>query len=63
MDLEQSRRDSYGLVAGFAVAVLFLLVAAWLINGGREVAGVILGTVDLVALTAVFVLGRHSDDP
>ena len=52
-----------GLAAGFVVAVLFRMVAAWLINGGHEVAGVILGSVDLVALTAVLVLGRRSDGP
>ena len=63
MDVLQARRDSWGLAAGFVVAVLFLLVAAWLIDGGHEIAGVVLGTVDLVALTAVFVLGRRSDDP
>ncbi len=63
MDARQARRDSWGLAAGFVVAVLFLMVAAWLINGGHEVAGVILGSFDLVALTAVFVLGRRSDDP
>lgn len=63
MDIKQARRDSWGLVAGFVVAVLFLAVAAWLIDGGHAIAGVVLGTVDLVALTAVFVLGRRSDDP
>lgn len=63
MDAKQARRDSWGLAAGFIVAVLFLLVAAWLIDGGHEIAGVVLGTVDLVALTAVFVLGRRSEDP
>ena len=60
MDILQSRRASLGLGAGFAIAVLFLAVSAWLIYNGHSVAGVVLGSFDLVALTAVFVLGRHN---
>ncbi|WP_369256946.1 hypothetical protein [Geodermatophilus amargosae] len=47
-----------GLIAGLIVTLCFLGVSAWLINGGNEVAGTILGTVDLAALVAVFVYGR-----
>lgn len=61
MDTLQSRRASLGLVAGFAIAVLFLIVSAWLIRNGHDVAGVVLGSFDLVALTAVFVLGRRNE--
>lgn len=50
-----------GLATGFAVAVLFLVVSAWLISNDHDVAGAVLGSVDLVALTAVFVLGRRND--
>lgn len=60
MDARQSRRASLGLAAGFAVAVLFLVVSAWLISNGHDIAGVVLGSFDLVALTAVFVLGRRN---
>ena len=63
MDEQQSRRASMGLAAGFAVAVLFLVVSAWLINNGHDVAGAVLGSFDLVALTAVFVLGRRNGSP
>ena len=59
MDEAESRRASVGLGAGFAVAVMCLAVSAWLINNGHDVAGVILGSFDIVALTAVFVLGRR----
>ena len=63
MDALQSRRASMGLAAGFVVAVLFLVVSAWLINHGHDVAGAVLGSFDLVALTAVFVLGRRNGSP
>ncbi len=59
MDEAESRRASIGLGAGFTVAVLCLAVSAWLINNGHSVAGIILGSFDIVALTAVFVLGRR----
>lgn len=60
MDRHRSWRSSAGLVTGFFVAVLFLGVAAWLINDGHEVAGTVLGSFDLVGLVAVFVLGRRN---
>ncbi len=63
MDAHQSRRESMGLAAGFAVAVLFLIVSAWLIYNGHDIAGTVLGSFDLVALTAVFVLGRRDGSP
>ncbi len=46
-----------GLTAGFAVAVLFLMVSAWLIYNDHDIAGIVLGSFDLVALTSVFVVG------
>lgn len=61
IDAENSRRASAGLAAGFAVAVLFLMAAAWLIYNDHDIAGVVLGSFDIVALTAVFVLGRRND--
>lgn len=60
MDEAESRRASAGLGAGLVVAVLFLAVSAWLINNGHDIAGAILGSFDIVALTAVFVLGRRN---
>ena len=54
-------RDSFmGLIAGFLIAVLFLLASWDLVKSGHEVAGTILGTIDLVALVTVFVTGRKS---
>jgi uncharacterized membrane protein len=49
---------SAGLAAGFIVAIAFLAASVYLIATGKEVAGTIIGTVDLVALVSVFVLGR-----
>ncbi len=60
MDAQRSRRASMGLAAGFVVAVLFLIVSAWLIHNDHDIAGAVLGSFDLVALTAVFVLGRRN---
>lgn len=43
---------------GFTIGVLCLLISAGLIAIGQVWVGGILGTVDIVALTAVFVNGR-----
>jgi len=53
-----SRRSWYGLVLGFTLAVLFLVVSTALIVRGHQWAGAVLGSVDLVALVTVFVVGR-----
>lgn len=55
-----ANRSWAGLVAGVVVAITFLVVSAILISQGHEVAGTILGTVDLVALVTVFVHGERS---
>ena len=60
MDQGHAKRSYAGLVAGFVVAVMFLGVAGWLISSGHDIAGTILGSVDLVGLTAVFVLGYRN---
>jgi uncharacterized membrane protein len=53
-------RAKNGLIAGVFIAVLFLAVSAWLIFTGHDIAGTVLGSVDLVALVTVFVVGRDS---
>ncbi len=47
-------------MSGLIVALAFLGVSGWLISDGHELAGSILGTVDLVALVTVFVIGRKT---
>ena len=60
MDRGRSWRSTAGLVAGAIIALAFLGVAAWLIDAGHGVFGTILGSVDLVALVSVFVLGHRN---
>lgn len=54
-DLRQSER---GQVFGVIIALSFFIGAFVLILLGHEYAGTILGTVDLVALVSVFVIGK-----
>lgn len=55
-----TRRARNGQIFGFAVAMAFLAAAVVLVLTGNDVAGIILGTVDLVALVTVFVLGVNN---
>lgn len=48
-----------GLASGLVVALSFLGVSAWLIDGGHDAAGTILGTVDIVALVGTFVYAHR----
>ena len=50
-----------GLILGFFVTMAFLAAAVFLIERGHDVSGTILGTVDIVALVTVFVLGRRME--
>lgn len=59
MDAGRARRSAMGLVAGFAIAVLFLAASVWLIRDGHSVEGAVLGSIDMVALVALFVIGRR----
>lgn len=60
-DLERrdDKRLSLGQVLGFIIAMAFLGCSTFLIATGQPIAGTILGTVDLVALVTVFVVGRR----
>lgn len=53
-------RANFGVAAGLIVAVLFGVLSFLLIRGGQQVAGLILGTGDLVGLVGVFVYGTIS---
>jgi hypothetical protein len=53
-DMERARS---GLTAGLVVSLSFLFVSAGLVYTGHDTAGTIIGTIDLVALTGVFVFG------
>jgi uncharacterized membrane protein len=47
----------------FALAVFFLGASVWLALAGHPVPGTIIGTVDIVALVTVFIVGRREDNP
>jgi uncharacterized membrane protein len=60
IDKDQIAISRRGQLFGFIIAISFLLVAGALVGLGHSVAGTIIGSVDLVSLTTVFVVGRHS---
>jgi hypothetical protein len=55
-----SKRATWGLVAGFVVAMSLVGVSAILVSSGHGVEGTILGTVDIVSLVGTFVYGTKS---
>lgn len=56
----EARRSWGGLAMGGVIALSFFAGSVYLVATGEAVAGTILGTVDLVALVTVFVLGRRA---
>jgi len=57
-DKGELSRSNRGLAAGFVTALSFLGAAVYLIHGGHDTAGTIIGSVDIVGLVSVFVIGR-----
>ncbi len=53
-------QSSTGQWMGFVIAIVFGLIAWDLAKSGFTVAASILGTVDLVALVAIFITGKLS---
>jgi uncharacterized membrane protein len=53
-----SRRSWWGLWLGFTISMVVLGLSAGLILAGYQVAGSVLGSVDLVSLATVFVIGQ-----
>jgi len=51
-----------GQLFGFIIAISFLVVSGFLVSQNHDVAGTVIGSVDLVALTTVFVVGQRSLD-
>lgn len=55
-ELNQSGRgQNYALIVVLAV----LCASFWLINTGHDTAGTVLGSIDLVALATVFIVGKY----
>lgn len=53
-----NRRANWGLVTGFTIGVLIIVLSFILILKGHDRAGTVLGTTDLIGLVSVFVFGR-----
>jgi uncharacterized membrane protein len=53
-----SRRANLGLWLGFILSIVVLALSAALIVNGYELAGTVIGSIDLVSLATVFVVGR-----
>jgi uncharacterized membrane protein len=56
----ESRNSLLGLVFGFIIAVAFLSGAVYLTVKGYPIPGTLLGTLDIVSLVSVFVIGTKS---
>jgi hypothetical protein len=50
-----------GLAAGLTVSLVVVVLAAWLIHDDHDLAGTVLGSVDLVSLVIVFVIGWRAE--
>jgi hypothetical protein len=61
MQRAEMRLQAMGSIFALIVAGSFLGVAGWLINGGHDVAGTFIGTVDIVSLVTAFLIGRRGD--
>jgi hypothetical protein len=57
-DKRDFRLEWWGLIFGLVITLSFLGCATYIILQGQPVAGTILGSIDLVALVAIFVLRR-----
>jgi uncharacterized membrane protein len=53
-------RSFIGQIMAFVIALAFLFASYRLINSGHQVSGSVVGTVDLVALVTVFIVGRRA---
>ncbi len=56
----QNLQSGRGQLYGFVIAIVCLVFAFITIIAGHDVAGTIMGSIDLVALVTVFVLGKAS---
>ncbi len=59
---EQIKQSNRGQVYGLIVALSFLVAAFVLIALGHGMYGTIIGSIDLVALVTVFVIGRREEN-
>lgn len=57
---EEQRQSGRGQMFGFIIALAFLIASFILILKGHGIYGTIIGSIDLVALVTVFVIGRQT---
>lgn len=66
-EIDQGKRlDAYrerGQILAFILALVVIAAAFFLILFNHAIAGTILGSLDLVALATVFIIGQRSMDP
>jgi len=60
LDDQQLSLARRGQVFALTISLAFLGVSGFLISGGHDVAGTVIGSVDLVALATVFIVGQRS---
>jgi uncharacterized membrane protein len=53
--------EKLGMYTAVVVVLFFLAAAVGLIVSGHETSGTIIGSIDIVALATVFVVGRFTD--
>jgi len=56
----QQIQSYVGQILGFLVAIAFLIGAVYTVIHGNAISGTIIGSLDLIGLVTVFVLGRSS---
>jgi uncharacterized membrane protein len=54
------KRANWGLFTGYTIGILIIVLSFILIMKGHDVSGTVLGSIDLVGLVSLFVLGRRS---
>lgn len=55
----EARRGDRGQMYGLVIAVVFMAAAVWVAVAGHEIAATTIGTLDIGAVVALFVLGGH----
>ncbi len=54
-----NKRANWGLVTGFTIGIVIIVLSFILVLEGHDPAGTILGSIDLVGLVSLFIYGRR----
>lgn len=55
----QQRQADWGMTFAFLICLTFIIISGIIILQGHDVAGTLLGTIDLIGLATVFILGKR----